>query len=174
MWKMVKQNSRLFIVASTAIVLIMIVLIVLGAHRTITQPISYSHKIHIEEADLTCVDCHLYVETMPSATIPNIEICQDCHSDEPMGDSPEEVKLLKYIEEGKRIPWQKIYSVPDHVYFSHRRHVTIGEIACSNCHGNVEELTEPPSYPLWLPTMNNCISCHKEHKVTYDCLACHR
>jgi hypothetical protein len=174
MWELLKQNSWSIIIAFAAILIITIIWTVFGAHHTIIQPIAYNHKVHIEEAGLSCVDCHSTVETMPAATIPNIEICQDCHSDEPISDSPEEVKLLKYIDEGKEIPWQKIYWVPDHVYFSHQRHVTIGELECANCHGNVEELIEPSSYPIQIPTMDNCIKCHKQHKVTNDCLACHR
>ncbi len=170
-----KFSRHLFLLffISLALLVLLYSWINYGATK-ITQPISFSHKIHIEQAELTCTDCHKYVETMASATIPNIDVCADCHSDEPLGDSKEEEKLIKYIQDNQRVPWQKIYSVPHHVYFSHRRHVTIGEIKCISCHGNVEELTEPASYPLWLPTMNNCIDCHKKNKITYDCLACHR
>ncbi|RKY95189.1 MAG: cytochrome C [Ignavibacteriae bacterium] len=174
MRKFIKHNFRLFVIASSAIFVLMIVWTVFGTRHTIVQPIEYNHKIHVEEADLICIDCHLSVETMSSAMIPNIEICQECHSDEPFTDSPEEIKLLKYIEEEEHIPWQKIYSVPDHVYFSHRRHVSIGDLECSNCHGNVEELESPAPYPSWEPTMDNCIDCHKQYKVTFDCLSCHR
>ncbi len=170
-----KFHNKFLLITLTIIIIIFITLLaVLPSQPKIKQPISFVHKIHIEDAELTCVDCHQYVETLAAATIPSIDICSDCHSDEPLGDSPEEIKLLKYINEGKSIPWQKIYSVPNHVYFSHRRHVTIGDIKCDSCHGKVEELTEPVPYPLWLPTMNNCIDCHKQNKVTYDCLACHR
>jgi hypothetical protein len=174
MRELVKQNSIPFVIAFTVILVVVIVWKVFSARKTITQPIAYNHKIHVEEAELSCVDCHSTVEIMPAATIPNIEICQDCHSDEPISDSPEEVELLKYIDEGKQIPWQRIYWVPDHVYFSHQRHVTIGELECTNCHGNVEELTEPSSYPVKILTMDNCIECHKQHKVSNDCLSCHR
>lgn len=174
MQEIIRKNSKLILIALTGVIVLAMVWVVFGAHQTIIQPISYNHKLHIEKAELNCVDCHKFVESMASATIPNIEVCSDCHSGEPLSDSPEELKLLKYIEAGKKIPWQKIYTVPAHVYFSHRRHVTIGEIECSKCHGNVQELIKPASYPMWLPTMKNCISCHKEKKVTYDCLACHR
>ena len=174
MQNIIKQNSNLLVVALLIIIVIIFIWVTLSARPKIIQPIVYNHKLHIEEVELTCIDCHIYVESLPSATIPNISICGECHSDEPMTDSPEEAKLIKYIEEGKQIPWQRIYYVPDHVYFSHRRHVSIGELECINCHGNVEELTEPAPYPVWIPTMNNCIDCHKENKITYDCLVCHK
>lgn len=173
MFSRILNNAKLLIITLSALIVVMIVVVVLGSSTKITQPIQYNHKIHIEEVGLTCVDCHIEVEKMPTATIPNVDLCQECHSDEPVSDSPEEIKLLKYISEGKRIPWIQIYKVPDHVYFSHRRHVTIGELQCSLCHGDVENMTEPIPRPVWNPTMNNCINCHKQDKISYDCLACH-
>jgi len=174
MLKSVIQNSRIIISVFTAVLVIVVVWAVFGSTNKIIQPIQYNHNVHIEVAELTCLDCHVNVEKMPKATIPNIEVCQDCHSDEPISESPEEEKLLKYISEGNHIPWKQIYNIPDHVYFSHQRHVTIGELECSLCHGDVENMTKPAASPVWIPTMDNCIECHKQHKVTYDCLACHR
>jgi len=174
MLKLVIQNSKLIVSVFAAIFVLVIVWAVFGSHSNIIQPIEYNHKIHIETVELICSDCHITVETMPTATIPNIELCEGCHYDEPMTESPEEAKLIKYIEESKQIPWQRIYSVPDHVYFSHKRHVVIGELACYECHGHVEESSKPSPYPIWLPSMDNCIDCHKQLKVTSDCLSCHR
>jgi hypothetical protein len=150
------------------------VTIIIGWAQNGVQPIQYNHKIHIEEAGAECVDCHIYVEEMSSASIPTLEICQDCHGDEPISESAEELKLLKYIEEKREIPWERIYKVPEHVYFSHRRHVVLGELECSNCHGNVAELSVSVDEPFLPVTMDNCIDCHKQHKVSNDCLTCHR
>lgn len=138
-----------------------------------TQPIKFNHKIHIEQAELECTDCHIYVETNARASIPNIEICSNCHSDEPITDSPEEVKLLNYISKNKRIPWVQIYSVPNHVYFSHRRHVKIGGMECKTCHGNIHELEKPVSVQFMKISMNNCIDCHRDKDVVRDCIRCH-
>ena len=90
MLQSVIHNSKLIISVFTAIFIIVIVLVVLGSHPNISQPIEYNHKIHIEVAELSCNDCHINVEKMSIATIPNIEMCQDCHSDEPISESPEE------------------------------------------------------------------------------------
>jgi hypothetical protein len=139
-----------------------------------TQPLSYNHKIHVEDVGLECKDCHLYVEDMAAATIPTLDVCGDCHADEPISESSEETKLLKYIAESKEIPWIEIYDVPDHVYFSHRRHVIGGELECSACHGNVGEFTRPVTSEFIPVTMENCMDCHKQHQVTNDCLSCHR
>ena len=172
MWDLIKQNIKLLMIVPFVIG-ILIIFSTTGANVDNIQPIRYNHKLHIESVELICSDCHIYVESMPSATIPNISICEECHSEDPITDSPEELKLIKYIKEQVQIPWQKIYSIPDHVYFSHRRHVSIGELECSECHGHIEEMTEPISYQAWIPSMENCIDCHNERKITRDCLACH-
>ena len=138
------------------------------------QPIQYNHNVHIETVGMQCVDCHISVEHQANASIPSIEICQNCHSGDPLTESKEEKKLLIYIDKEKEIPWIKIYHVPDHVYFSHRRHIIRGEIKCSECHGNINEMKNPVTAQFMVMSMNNCIKCHKERKVTTDCLACHR
>src|SRR3990172_3448010 len=50
----------------------------------VKQPIAYNHRVHIENAGLKCQECHLYVETMASATLPSIEICRTCHETAPL------------------------------------------------------------------------------------------
>jgi hypothetical protein len=146
---------------------------VLSATQTVVQPIAFNHKIHIETASMNCKDCHLNVETMARASIPALEVCQTCHSDEPISKSPVEKEVLRYVAEKREIPWVQIYSVPAQVYFSHRRHVMIGGLECSSCHGSIAAMTTPVSYQAVPVTMENCVNCHKQHKVTNDCLACH-
>jgi len=138
------------------------------------QPIAYNHQIHVETAELACVDCHVSVETGVRATIPSTELCSGCHADEPIGESAEEAKLLTYVADGAEVPWAKVYEVPDHVYFSHRRHVTGGELECQECHGKVSSFTSAISAPFLAVTMENCMDCHRERNVTNDCLSCHR
>lgn len=173
-----KTVPRIFAPVLLISALILLMLFVAGAfdfnrHRSV-QPIEYSHKVHIGNG-MTCTDCHISVESKAAASIPNTDVCQTCHSgDEPLSKSPEEVKLLRYIKDGGEIPWKQIYEVPDHVYFSHRRHVVDGELDCSTCHGNVAELTAPVSYQVVPVTMERCLDCHRQRKVTNDCLACHR
>jgi hypothetical protein len=169
------MRKGIIIVSVTGIVLLVSFLVIKTFSRErITQPVAYSHKVHIENAGLHCTDCHTHAEDNASATVPSLEICQNCHSSDPVSKSPEELKVLKYVAEKKEIPWVRVYKVPDHVYFSHRRHVTKGKLECSLCHGNMNEQAIPVSSPFLPVTMKNCMNCHKEHKVTNDCLACHR
>jgi len=146
----------------------------LVSNDEVIQPIAYNHKVHIENAGLKCNECHIYVETMASATLPSLELCRNCHDTAPVSDSPEELTLLKYVAEQKDIPWVKIYNVPDHVYFSHRRHVVGGELDCSACHGAMNEMTKPVTSQYLQVTMENCMACHRNNKVSNDCLSCHR
>ncbi len=146
----------------------------LSATDKVVQPIAFNHKVHIETAGMNCKDCHLNVETIARASIPTLEVCQTCHSDEPISKSPAEKEVLRYFAEKKEIPWVQIYSVPEQVYFSHRRHVKIGGLECSSCHGNIAGMITPVSSEAVSVTMENCMNCHKQHKVTNDCLACHR
>lgn len=138
------------------------------------QPIQYNHNLHVQEQEMDCLECHPYAATHARATIPNIEICGECHSDEPMSDSPEEVKLIEYVDGGKRIPWRKVYHLEDHIYFSHRRHTTLAEIECVVCHGDTEAMTAPYVRPVVPVTMDRCMECHEESGVTADCVSCHR
>ena len=138
-----------------------------------SQPILYNHKKHVGDAGLTCFDCHTKVMTNEKASIPNIEICENCHK-EAMTDSKEEAKLVRYISKKEKIHWIQVHRLPDHAYFSHRRHVAMGKVACQECHGNVPEMTLPFTKPWVELKMKFCIQCHKKKHVTTDCAACHR
>ncbi|MFQ5602439.1 MAG: cytochrome c3 family protein [bacterium] len=137
------------------------------------QPIAYNHFIHVEENGMECLDCHIYAEKNSRASIPNIETCRDCH-EEAVSESEEELTLVNYISENKKIPWRQIYFVPDHAYFSHRRHVTLGKLDCIVCHGDVGSQTKPVTEPVNDIKMDWCRDCHEERGVSSDCYACHR
>jgi hypothetical protein len=139
----------------------------------IEQPIAFNHRLHVEDLGSDCTDCHLYAETGVRATIPNIEVCADCH-EEAQGESEHEARLVEYIQSEELVPWRKIYRVPDHVYFSHRRHTTLGNLACETCHGRVEILETPLSRPDIDLGMDFCMDCHYQSNVSNDCLLCHR
>ncbi len=140
--------------------------------KDIVQPISYNHKIHYTEVGLDCTDCHKGVENDIRATLPSLKVCEACHS-EPQGDSPEEAKVVEAVNSNTEIQWKRIYRVPEHVFFSHRRHVTAGKIACEECHGKVDELTAPAPRQLVPIKMKNCMKCHDNKSISNDCIHCH-
>lgn len=142
-------------------------------NNAFVQPIAYNHYKHVQENGMECLDCHLYAEENPRASIPNIEVCRDCH-EEAISESEAELPLLNFITENKKIPWRQIYSVPDYAYFSHRRHVKLGELQCQICHGDVGNLTTPITRPVVEMKMKWCMDCHEKRGVSNDCYACHR
>lgn len=63
------------------------------------------------------------------------------------------------------IEWTRIHNLPDHVYFNHSQHVTVGEVECQTCHGTVEEMKVLQQYsPL---SMGWCINCHRQTEVKF-------
>src|SRR5512139_381557 len=150
-------------------------LLLLGACTrpcAVTQPIQFSHKAHVEKG-LPCDGCHQSVARSSAAGIPNVETCMMCHQGA-ITDSAEEEKVRQYADKGQRIPWQQVYEVPGHVYFSHRRHVGLGGLQCAECHGAVAENPLPVTVAALPITMDRCVGCHTRKGVTNDCDACHR
>ncbi len=63
------------------------------------------------------------------------------------------------------IPWVRIHNLPDHVYFNHAQHVTVGKVECQECHGKVEEMEVVYQHsPL---SMGWCINCHRKTDVKF-------
>lgn len=80
------------------------------------------------------------------------------------------VKSLTSKESGDNkiqgpIEWVRIHNMPDHVYFNHAQHVTVGKIACQTCHGKVEQMDVVKQYsPM---SMGWCINCHRQTEVKF-------
>ncbi|HMQ05674.1 MAG TPA: c-type cytochrome [Saprospiraceae bacterium] len=64
------------------------------------------------------------------------------------------------------IEWIRIHNLPDHVYFNHAQHVTIGKIECQTCHGKVEEMEV--LYQASPLSMGWCINCHRQTEVKFS------
>ena len=63
------------------------------------------------------------------------------------------------------IEWVRIHNLPDHAYFNHAQHVSVGKVECQTCHGPVEEMELVYQYsPL---SMGWCINCHRQTEVQF-------
>lgn len=63
------------------------------------------------------------------------------------------------------INWTRIHNLPDHAYFNHAQHVSIGKVECQQCHGKVEEMELVGQVaPL---SMGWCINCHRQTEVQF-------
>lgn len=64
------------------------------------------------------------------------------------------------------IEWLRIHNLPDHAYFNHAQHVSVGKVECQTCHGPVEEMEVVQQYsPL---SMGWCINCHRQTAVQFE------
>lgn len=138
--------------------------------RTPNQPVLYNHGIHVEQLGLECSYCHMYADRSPSAGIPPVGLCMECHEDAAR-DNPEVQKLVGFWERQEPVPWVRVHSLPDHVYFTHKRHIKAG-VDCTECHGQLSAMTVARKVKSL--KMGWCVSCHRERGAPTDCLTCHK
>lgn len=151
------------------ILLLFIYLYVLGQKPPV-QPINFSHKTHAGINQIPCLYCHQYARKAAVAGIPSIEKCRNCHN-VIIPFHPEVRKILGYWEKKQPIAWIKIIDLPDHVYFTHKRHIRSG-IDCAICHGAVEQMES--MYQALNLEMGGCLGCHRQKKASIDCWTCHK
>jgi hypothetical protein len=146
-----------------------------------TQPIPYSHQLHAGILKVPCLYCHSGALKSRVAGIPTVEKCMNCHKVTKV-NSPDIRRLAGIYAAGEPMPWRRIHSLPDHVFFDHRPHVNAG-ILCQICHGEVQ--TMPVVRQHMSMRMSNCLGCHRnpqdalrtDSKIMRGpehCFACHR
>ena len=153
------------------------------------QPIYYSHTVHAGVNQINCQYCHTGTYQGKQATLPSVNVCMNCHmaineyNGAPLvrenGDivdgTAEIKKLYKYagFTEGqpwdpanaKPIEWVRIHNLPDHVYFNHAQHVNAGQVACQQCHGEIQKMGEVKQFSDL--SMGWCINCHRNSEVKF-------
>lgn len=133
------------------------------------QPIAFSHKLHVG-LGAQCRDCHAIKEPGFLAGYPPAATCMACHA-AVKADSPEIQKLAEAEKSEKPIEWEKVYRVPDFVWFSHQTHAVDAKVNCETCHGPIAEreavFKEKPT------NMSSCMDCHAQHDAPNDCDLCH-
>lgn len=151
---------------------ILITAAVMGSGR-VPQPVAFNHLKHTEELGLDCEFCHPYVKKGAHAGLPDAQTCTLCHQTE-QGTSAEAARVTELLAEGDPLTFNKLFRLESHVFYTHRRHVGIGELECENCHGAIARTERPPARPLVRIDMDFCVGCHREQDQTLNCNACHR
>ncbi len=135
-----------------------------------SQPVAFSHRVHAGVNAIGCTMCHAYAAHAPIAGIPSAARCIGCHKFVDK-DKPDIQLVNAAYAEGRPLEWNRVHRVPDHVYFTHERHVAAG-VACRECHGAVETMDVVRQVkPL---TMGFCVDCHRARGAPTDCLTCHK
>jgi hypothetical protein len=150
-----------------------------GCARTAHQPIAFNHRLHVYN-NVPCTVCHASAATGQGAGLPGVAVCRRCHENV-LYEPAEQAKIRVAVASGQDLRWLPVFALKPFVYFSLRRHVTLGKLECRACHGEVEMQSvpfEPGPRPFGgRQGMAACISCHETSHSAYagvDCVNCHR
>lgn len=159
---------------SDAIAVLALAVLLAGAGRARAappaQPIPFSHRVHAGVNQIGCLGCHTYAERSPVAGIPSMARCFGCHKFVAK-DKPDVQAVVQAYQDGKVLEWNRVHRVPDHVYFTHERHLAAG-LRCQQCHGEVEKMDVVVRVSSL--TMGWCLDCHKKRNASTNCLTCHK
>ncbi len=151
--------GAVFIVAG---ILVVLGIVVRSSYATevgapIQQPIQFSHKHHVGDDGIDCRYCHTSVEDSAFAGLPSTAICMNCHR-QLFTDSPALAPVRASFQNNQPIVWQRVYNLPDFVYFDHSIHVQKG-IGCVTCHGRIDQM--PLTWKAVSLQMEWCLDCHR-------------
>ena len=156
-------------------------------------PIFMPHNLHVREGDekrgikgagLDCDYCHEKVaESVKSSDrdIPGHEVCEDCHDDwigdwQPGQTAPAMGCARCHtdidIDASRTATTAGRMFIPQpNITFPHKNHMAAG-LACAQCHRNVAFKTVATRDDY--PTMDRCLDCHRDSKVSVECKTCHQ
>lgn len=135
------------------------------------QPIPFSHKLHVEGVKLDCADCHLYPEKFGDTVgIPDAPKCLECHGSS-VRETPTRGTLNAFANKKQPIPWVRVFTLRDFVFFDHRYHLLNGA-QCEDCHGPIGT-EDVVSDRLSATKMAFCQPCHAKNAAKTGCNTCH-
>ncbi len=124
----------------------------------VAQPVPFSHKHHVNDDGIDCRYCHPSVEVSSFAGMPSTETCLHCHS-QLFTTSPVLQPVIQSAQTNTPIQWNRVYQLPDFVYFDHSIHVNKG-VGCTTCHGQVDQM--PLIQKAASLQMTWCLECHRD------------
>jgi len=122
------------------------------------QPVPFSHEHHVGGLGIDCRYCHTAVETSASAGMPATEICMTCHS-QIWTNAAMLAPVRESLARGVPLQWNRVYTLPDYVYFDHSIHLAKG-VGCTECHGDVAKM--PLLHKAHSLYMGWCLDCHRD------------
>lgn len=146
-----------------------------GATAAWAKPVAlpFTHRAHVAMG-VSCLFCHSSALRGPAADLPPLELCAGCHRW--ISTQTEATKaVVDAFDNGTEVSWTRVYDLPDFVFFSHRPHVAVAKVSCTECHGDVASMTL--AVKAKRHTMGFCIACHKkqpERDRLLDCQICHK
>lgn len=123
----------------------------------VEQLVPFSHKHHVADVGIDCRYCHVAVESSRFAGIPPLSTCMTCHS-QLFTEQAVLAPLVAAYRGDASLTWNRVYDLPDFVYFDHGIHVNKG-VGCSTCHGRVDRM--PLTWRVASLDMQWCLDCHR-------------
>jgi hypothetical protein len=137
----------------------------------VQQPIPFSHRIHAGVNKIPCQYCHEYARRSETSGVPPVQRCVGCHGSPNTGGLvPVRAPWTDNNHHPFEIRWNRVYTLPDFVRYSHRPHINAG-IRCQTCHGPVQTMDR--IRPVHEINMGFCLDCHTKRGATLDCFICH-
>lgn len=128
-----------------------------GESVALKQPVPFSHDHHTAGLGIDCRYCHTSVEESAFANIPPVATCMNCHNI--MWNREEMLAPIRdAYASGEPIRWNRVYDLPDYVYFNHSIHLKKG-MGCETCHGRVDR--QPLIQQAVSLQMKWCLDCHR-------------
>lgn len=131
------------------------------------QVLKFSHKFHLQELEMACVDCHSQVvESVRSDNAPPTfkEKCAECHDIETEG----ECQVCHFENEDTR---QALKPRVFEISFNHKMHIETEGLDCVECHSNLDKVDYSDAASM--PAMTTCARCHNNQVATLECAVCH-
>ncbi len=132
--------------------------------------VAFNHRIHVADNQIGCTTCHVYAQHSRVAGLISMSGCMGCHKFVDR-QKPAIQALASAAAAGKALQFPRMFREPDHVYFSHERHLARG-LQCAECHGDVAHMKQ--DVPVKDMHMGFCMECHRARQASIDCLTCHK
>jgi hypothetical protein len=129
-----------------------------GQYAAVSQPVPFSHPLHVNGLRIDCRYCHAGAERAPMAGLPPTRSCVPCHEESWLQTAPFE-PIVTSLATRRPVPWRRVNALPDFVFFDHSVHVRKG-VGCETCHGRVDLMEQV--YQATPLTMTWCLDCHRE------------
>ena len=136
-----------------------------GAERGLV----FSHRIHVSEEQLDCLNCHENVSMQSDPGMPSYDTCDLCHF-EMDEEKPEERRVETLFDEAGEFRAVHASLLDDELIFDHFVHVEAVE-DCDACHRGIERADRIDD--AIVVDMEECRTCHAQRSVANDCDTCH-
>jgi len=129
--------------------------------------IKFSHKFHVVELEISCVDCHVQAEASENSAdnlLSSKDACAECHETE----TEENCKVCHFDDEET---WQALPVKKIIIEFNHKFHISTAELVCVDCHANLDKVDFADKGSM--PAKKDCAVCHNNEKASLECSTCH-